>query len=59
MDTPAPAITVSITQDQADRLKSMGYDELAKIFGVSPDVIRMMGRQSFLATIDYTIKEGE
>ena len=56
METTAPAITVSITQDQANRLYQMGLDELSKIFNVSTEVIRMMGRRGFLATVDYTVK---
>ncbi len=55
METTAPTITVSITKDQAGRLYQMGLDELSRIFGISTEVIRMMGRQNFLATVDYTV----
>lgn len=57
MDGATPVINVEITKDQESRLRTMPLSELAQIFGFSTEVIKMMGRDSFLATVSYTVKE--
>lgn len=57
MEGATPVINVQITKEQADRLRTMPLSELAQIFGFSSEVIKMMGRDSFLATVSYTVKE--
>lgn len=46
-----------ITRDQANRLREMRIEEICKIFNVSPETIQRVGRDRFLASIDYEVME--